>query len=158
MRKQFVSTIENIFREDKKIFLLLGDIGVFGFRDVLSSYPDRAKNIGILEQSMISLASGLSMAGFFPTVHTIAPFISERALEQIKVDLCYQNLPANLVAVGGSYDYSALGPTHHCPGDVGVLNELPGMEIIIPGSQEEFDYLFRERYNCKIYSTNPSSL
>jgi transketolase len=149
MRSQFVKTVSSIVNNDETVVLLLGDIGVYGFRDLLINHPDRVYNVGILEQSTISMSAGLSMCGLVPIVHTIAPFIVERALEQIKVDLCYQGLGANLVSVGGSYDYAALGPTHHCPGDVAILNEIPDIEIIIPGHPDEFDQLFNQNYKNK---------
>ncbi len=86
------------------------------------------------------------MDGFIPVVHTIAPFIVERSLEQLKIDFCYQQLGGNFISVGSSYDYAALGCTHHCPGDVGILKNLPSMEIVLPGTSGEFDTLFREVY------------
>jgi len=146
VRSQLVKTVSEIIDEDQSSVLLLGDIGVYAFKETINQHPSRAYNIGILEQSTISLASGLSMCGLVPIVHTIAPFIVERAFEQIKVDLCYQELGANLISVGGSYDYAGLGPTHHCPGDIGLLNQIPEVEIIIPGHPEEFDTLFRSNY------------
>lgn len=147
MRKQFVKTIEEIIKEDEKLIVLLGDIGVYGFRNVFASHPDRIYNIGILEQATISLAAGLAKTGFIPVVHTIAPFIVERALEQLKVDFGFQHLCGNFVSVGASYDYTALGGTHHCPADVGILKNIPGMEIVLPGTPEEFDVLFKGSYN-----------
>jgi transketolase len=147
MRKQFVKTVEAILAEDAKSVLLLGDIGVWGFRKAFDDYPDRVYNIGILEQSTIGAAAGLSMSGFAPIVHTIAPFIVERATEQLKNDFCYQGLNGNFVSVGASYDYAALGATHHCPGDVAILKSMPGMEIILPGTSAEFDSLFRQGYS-----------
>ncbi|OGG61456.1 hypothetical protein A3C19_01735 [Candidatus Kaiserbacteria bacterium RIFCSPHIGHO2_02_FULL_54_22] len=147
MRKQFVKTVEDILNRDKRAVLLLGDIGVFGFRNSFSAHPNRVYNIGILEQSTISLAAGLAKTGFIPVVHTIAPFIVERALEQLKVDFAFQKLGGNFVSVGSSYDYAALGATHHCPADVGTLKQVPGMEIVIPGTAEEFDALFRQSYD-----------
>ncbi len=149
MRSQFVKTVSDIVNRDEKVVLLLGDIGVYGFKGLFDAYPDRIYNIGILEQSTISVSAGLSISGLIPIVHTIAPFIVERALEQIKVDLCYQKLGANLVSVGGSYDYAALGPTHHCPGDVAILNQIPDIEIIVPGHADELDQLFNQNYNNK---------
>lgn len=146
MRQQLVNTVESILAKDDRLVLLLGDIGVFGFRKALESFGDRVYNIGILEQSTIGLAAGLSMEGFIPVVHTIAPFIVERSLEQLKIDFCYQQLGGNFISVGSSYDYAALGCTHHCPGDVGILKNLPGMEIILPGASGEFDTLFRQVY------------
>ena len=147
MRAQFVETVSDIVKKDNRAVLLLGDIGIFGFRDLLLSHSDRAYNIGILEQSTVSMSAGLALSGLIPIVHTIAPFLVERSLEQIKVDLCYQELGANLVSIGGSYDYAALGCTHHCPADVPTLNEIPNIEIIIPGHPEEFDKLFRQCYD-----------
>ncbi len=147
MRKQFVKTVEDILEKDKKLVLLLGDIGVFGFRNSFTKYPDRVYNIGILEQSTIGLAAGLAMHDFVPVVHTIAPFIVERSLEQIKDDFGYQRLGGNFVSVGASYDYAALGCTHHCPGDVGILKNVPEIEIVLPGTPTEFDGLFKQSYN-----------
>lgn len=132
--------------QDERLVLLLGDIGVFGFRNAFKRYPERTYNIGICEQAMTSLAGGLAKEGFLPVLHSIAPFAVERCFEQIKIDLCYQNLPANIVSVGASYDYAALGCTHHCPEDVAILRALPGMEIVIPGTPAEFDQLFRDAY------------
>ena len=146
MRKQFVNTIESLFPANDELVLLLGDIGVFGFRDSFEKHPNRVFNIGILEQATVGLASGLSMVGLVPVVHTIAPFLVERSLEQLKIDFGYQKLNGNFVSVGNSYDYSSLGPTHHCPGDVQSLLTIPNMEIIVPGTSKEFDTLFREAY------------
>lgn len=146
MRKQFVSTVEYLMACDERLVLLLGDISVFSFRNAFRLYPERTYNIGICEQAMTSMAAGLAKEGFIPVLHSIAPFVAERCFEQLKIDFCYQNLPGNIVSVGSSYDYAALGATHHCPGDVAALRALPGMEIVIPGTPAEFDRLFRATY------------
>ncbi|MFA4888630.1 MAG: transketolase C-terminal domain-containing protein [Candidatus Omnitrophota bacterium] len=146
MRQQLFKTVESILAEDERLVLLLGDIGVFGFRKAFEAFKGRVYNIGILEQSTISLAAGLSMEGFIPVVHSIAPFVVERCLEQLKIDFCYQGIGGNFISIGSSYDYAALGCTHHCPGDVGILKNLPGMEVILPGTAREFDTLFRQSY------------
>jgi transketolase len=147
MRKQFVNTISNMLSKDDNLCLLLGDIGVFGFKECFNQYPDRVYNIGILEQSTISLAAGMSKANMIPVVHTIAPFIVERALEQLKDDFGYQNLNGNFISIGNSYDYAGLGCTHHCPSDVSVLSTIPNMQIISPGNSYEFDSLFNQTYS-----------
>lgn len=131
---------------DERVVLLLGDIGVFGFRNAFARWPARTYNVGICEQSTIGLAAGLAAEGLIPIVHSIAPFVVERCYEQLKVDFCYQALGANVVSVGGSYDYAGLGCTHHCPGDVQALAALPGMEIVVPGTPGELDQLLREGY------------
>lgn len=147
MRKQFVETTTKLMEKDKKTVTLLGDIGVFGFRHLMQKYPDRVYNIGILEQATISVASGLALSGLIPFVHTISPFIVERAYEQLKLDFGYQRCGGNFIGVGGSYDYSKLGSTHSCPADVGALRQIPGMEIVLPGTDEEFDQLLMSEYN-----------
>jgi len=149
MRKQFVKTVEDLMALDECLAVLLGDIGVFGFRNAFKLYPDRTYNIGICEQAMTGLGAGLAKEGFIPVFHSIAPFVVERCYEQLKIDFIYQNLQANIVSVGSSYDYAGLGYTHHCPGDVPVLKALPGIEIVVPGTAAEFDYLFRMAYNDK---------
>ena len=147
MRKQFVTTILNAMSKDDNLCLLLGDIGVFSFKKCFENYPDRTYNIGILEQSTISLAAGMSKVNMIPVVHTIAPFIVERALEQLKNDFGYQNLNGNFISIGNSYDYAGLGCTHHCPSDVAILSTIPNMQIISPGNSYEFDNLFTHTYN-----------
>ncbi len=147
MRKQLTKTVENILSFDDKTVLLLCDIGVFGFRNAFKNNINRVYNIGILEQSTIGVAAGLTKTGFIPIVHTIAPFLVERAYEQLKIDFGYQKLNGNFISVGSSYDYAALGPTHHCPGDVSILKNIPNMQIVVPGSSIEFDKLFNDSYN-----------
>lgn len=147
MRKQFTKTVESLLKKDKRLVLLLGDIGVWGFRNSLLKYPTRVYNIGILEQSMVGVAAGFALSGYIPVVHTIAPFLVERALEQIKIDFGYQKLSGNLVTVGASYDYSALGCTHQCPADIEIISSIPNSQIIVPGSAKEFDILFRQGYS-----------
>jgi transketolase len=146
MRKQFVKTVESQLARDKRLVLLLGDIGVFGFQKALKEFSDRVYNIGILEPATVSLAAGLAKTELIPIIHTIAPFLVERSFEQIKIDFGYQRLGGNFVSVGASYDYASLGCTHHCPGDVGVLQNIPGMEIVVPGTATEFDALFQQAY------------
>lgn len=143
MRKQFVVTVESLMAQDERLVLLLGDIGVFGFRHAFDDFPKRVYNIGILEQSSVSLAAGLAKEGFIPIFHSIAPFVVERAFEQLKIDFGYQELGGIFVSVGGSYDYAALGCTHHCPGDVALMKTIPSMQVVVPGSTQDFDSIFR---------------
>jgi transketolase len=146
MRKQLVKTISEAMEQDERLVLLLGDIGVYGFRHLSAKFPKRVYNIGICEQASVSLAAGLALEGMIPVFHTIAPFMVERAFEQIKIDFGYQELCGNFISVGASYDYAALGCTHHCPGDVAILKTIPNMEIFIPGHAAEFDKVFRQQY------------
>jgi transketolase len=146
MRKQFRDTTVDLLSKDERLVVLLGDIGVYGFFEALKQYPDRIHNIGILEQASIGVAAGMALTGMIPVFHSIAPFVVERAYEFLKLDFGYQRLGGNFVSVGASNDYTALGPTHHCPADVALLQQIPPMEIIVPGTAKEFDNLFRDTY------------
>jgi len=150
MRNQFTKTVTEVFNKNKKIFLILGDIGVFGFQNLLEKKPIRALNIGILEQATISFAAGLSKIGFVPIVHTIATFMVNRAFEQLKLDFGYQKLNGNFISVGASYDYAALGCSHHCPEDINLMKNIPTMQIVVPGNAVEFNQLFNQSYKKKL--------
>src|SRR2546421_10066845 len=147
MRQQMIQTLEELFAQDEQLSLVLADISRDLFKNVLQQYPDRAVNLGILEQTAIGVAAGLALEGFIPVVHSIVPFLVERPFEQIKDDFCYQQLGGNFISTGASYDYSTEGMTHHGSGDVQILRSLPGMQIVVPGTAGEFDRLFRETYD-----------
>lgn len=146
-REQFPKTVLEIMDKNDKVVVLLGDIGMHAFRDVFTKYPDRCFNVGILEQSMVGMAAGLSMAGFLPIVHTIEPFLVERAFEQIKDDFGYQGLNGNIVGVDVSTTAPNLGYTHQCPYALDMMRNVIGMKVFEPWTAEEFDKLFTENYD-----------
>jgi transketolase len=146
MRKAFAKIVIGLARKDPKLVVLIGDISHYLFKDFEKEFPDRFYNIGICEQTMVSVAAGLAINGMRPIIHTIAPFCVERAYEQIKIDLCYQDLDVTMVSVGGSFDYAHLGCTHHCYEDISILRPLPNMQIYAPGSDKEFEDLFSKSW------------
>jgi len=146
MRNQFVRTVEEVMGYDERLVVILGDIGVYGFLDVFKKYPERIFNIGVLEQAVTSLAAGLSKEYLIPVIYTIAPFAVERCFEQIKIDFCYQELGGNIVSVGSTFDYAALGCTHHSYSDIAMIRSLPRTQVICPASEVEFDAIFRHAY------------
>lgn len=131
------------FVADPSVAIVLAEISTDLFAPAFDHDPRRAINLGIMEQTMIGVAAGLALEGFKPIVHTIAPFLAERALEQIKLDFGYQRLEGLFVSTGASYDYSGFGMTHHGPGDVAVLSTVPGVEIVVPGTAGEAAALVR---------------
>lgn len=146
MRKQFAQTIFKTLDDDPLAAILIGDISHYLLKEVEEKFPNRFYNMGICEQSLIGMASGMASMGNKPIVHTIAPFCVERAFEQIKVDLCYQKTDVTIVSVGSSFDYASLGCTHHCYEDISILRSLPNMQVFVPGSSAEFDYLFKKTW------------
>jgi transketolase len=146
MRGQFKQTVMELAEQDDKVVVLLGDVSVYQFNQFKERWPTRFYNMGILEPTLISVSAGLAAQGFRPFVHTIAPFLTERGYEQIKLDLCYNRFPANIVTCGASFDYAWDGATHHAYADLAILRLLPGMEVMQPGSRREVDALLRSRY------------
>jgi transketolase len=146
MRDQMVQTVEDVMARDERAVLVLADISRTQLAPIFRRFPDRAFNVGIMEQTMVSVAAGMALEGLIPVVHSIAPFLAERPFEQLKDDFCYQRLGGNFISIGGSYDYSTEGMTHHGPGDVPILRSLPGMRLVVPGTPAEFDRLFRDAY------------
>ena len=109
MRRKFGKILNNIAKKDKKIILLVGDIGYGIFDDFRKEHPKRFINLGICEQSLIGFASGLALEGLKPWVYTITPFLIERPFEQVKLDINQQKVNVKLV---GFADYPSLGPSH----------------------------------------------
>ncbi len=147
MRKIFPKTVLEIMDKDDRVVVLLGDIGVFAFQSVFEKYPTRIYNIGILEQSMVSIAAGLAIASFVPIVHTISPFLVARAYEQIRDDFGFQNLIGTFVGVDVYTTSPNLGLTHSCPEDTILMNCVPNMNTFIPETAEDFDLKLKENYN-----------
>jgi transketolase len=133
--------------QDDRLVLLFGDISFFLFNEFSIRHPDRLLNVGICENTLISMAAGMSATGFHPIVHTIAPFVTERSYEQVKLDICYNRFGCTIVTTGGSFDYAWDGATHHCYTDLELMRMLPGMEVMQPGSKKEFDALLSGCYN-----------
>lgn len=146
LRQTFADTVFKISQKDDSTVVIVGDIshGIFG--DFRSQFPARYFNIGILEPAMIGIAAGMSKLGLNPIVHTIAPFLIERTFEQLKLDFGYQKLSVNLVSVGGTFDYSQLGVSHHSYSDVSLVSHIPGSQVFLPGTTEEFRILFESSY------------
>lgn len=141
------AVVNDLIDTDPHTALVLADISSDYFREAMAKYPQRVINVGIMEQTAISLAAGYAMEGFHPIVHSIVPFVVERPFEQIKDDFCYQGLGGTLISIGASYDYGTDGMTHHGSADVPILKVLPRMQICVPGTPDEFEILLRQTYN-----------
>ena len=147
MRQQMFEIVSCVIKNNEKTILFIVDIGVVGFEDVLLFKSNRAKNIGIFEDGMISVAAGLALKGFIPIIYGISPFILCRAFEQLKLDFSYQKLGGNFITTGASYDMSTLGYSHYCPEDLGLIKMIPDFQFIAPGTPTQFASLFKHTYD-----------
>jgi transketolase len=145
MRNRFTTATATLMDRHDDLALVLADIGVDRFRatGATERHGGRIVNVGIREQLMIGVTAGFAMAGYRPIAHTYAPFLVERAFEQIKLDLVHQGLGAMLVSIGASFDAAAEGRTHQAPGDVALLATLPDLAIHVPGHADEVEALLR---------------
>jgi transketolase len=146
LREEFADTMLQVGPGDPRLVVLVGDISHGILQPYAKVCPGRYYNIGICEPTIVNMAAGLSKTGLVPVVHTIAPFITERAYEQIKLDFGYQLLNVNIVSVGGAFDYAQLGCSHHCYTDVSLICHLKRGVVVLPGSPVEFNKLFKEIY------------
>jgi transketolase len=143
MRDRFMRVTSELLDSDPRVAVVLADIGASSFEPARQRHPDRVINLGIREQLLIGVTSGLALSGLRPVAHTFAPFLVERPFEQIKLDIVHQGVGAVLVSAGGSFDYPFYGRTHQAPGDVALLDTLPGWTVHVPGHPDEAEAQLR---------------
>jgi transketolase len=143
MRNAFAAEITTLADEDERIVLLSGDIGNRLFDEFKARFSKRFLNCGVAEANMMSVAAGTALCGLRPVIYTITPFVTTRCLEQIRLDVCYHNLPVIIVGVGGGLSYASLNATHHSCEDIAFLRILPNMTVICPGDAIEVKLALR---------------
>jgi transketolase len=139
MRDAFAAAILKAAYEDEKIVFLTGDLGIFVFDEFQKEFPKRFYNMGIAEANMVGAAAGLALAGKTPVTYSIAPFMTARCLEQIRMDVCYHGLNVKFVAVGAGFVYGDQGASHHGTDDVSIMRAMPGMSIVCPADPLEVE-------------------
>ncbi|MFY1635145.1 transketolase family protein [Solwaraspora sp. WMMB335] len=143
MRDAFTRVATALLDDDPRTALVLADISADAFAPAARRHPDRVLNVGIREQLMIGVAGGLALTGLRPIAHSYAPFLVDRAYEQIKLDLDHQGIGAVLVSIGASYDAAAEGRTHQSPGDVALIDTTGRWTVHVPGHPDEVGPLLR---------------
>jgi transketolase len=140
MRDAFARTFYDVAKADPRIFMVVADISPASkMANFKEEFPSRFVDVGVAEQTLIGLSAGLALRGYKPFAYTIANFTIYRPFEQVRNDLCYQNLPVTVVGVGGGLSYSSLGGTHHTIEDVCVMSAIPNMSILAPCDPLEVD-------------------
>ena len=143
MRNAFSDALVEAARRDPRVLLLTGDHGYSLFDAFRRHFPERFVNAGVAEQNMVGVAAGLAKGGLRPVVYGLSAFVPVRVLEQIKLDICYENLPVVLVGDGAGVVYSALGTSHQSTEDVAALRALPGINILSPADAHEMTACMR---------------
>lgn len=125
-------TLVELAETDPRILLLTGDLGFMALEPFSERFPDRFYNVGVAEQNMVGLATGLAEAGFIPFVYSIVTFASLRPYEFIRNGPVFHQFPVRIVGVGGGFEYGTNGRSHHGLEDIGVMRIQPGMTVLAP--------------------------
>lgn len=137
MRNAYVAALHELARENPNILALVSDNGAIVYDDFRRDCPDQFLNVGIAEANLISVAAGLASCGKIPFAYTISAFLTIRAAEQVRNDICLQKMNVKLAGIGAGFVYSDLGPTHHATEDLAWMRTLPGMTVIAPADAAE---------------------
>ena len=137
MRDTFVATLMDIARQDTRVVLMTGDLGFGVLTPFATALPRQFVNVGVAEQNLAGIATGLALSGHIVFTYSIANFPTLRCLEQLRNDACYHSANVKVVAVGGGFSYGALGISHHATEDLAILRSLPGMTVYRPASRLE---------------------
>jgi transketolase len=137
MRNAFSRALVQAAQANERVLLLTGDHGYSLFDEFRQACPGQYLNAGVAEQNMVGVAAGLAKAGLRPIVYGLSAFVPVRVLEQIKLDVCYENLPVVFIGDGAGVVYSALGASHQSTEDVAALRSLPHLAILSPADAAE---------------------
>lgn len=138
----FSSTLVDHVKNNSNIYLLSGDHGYALFDLLRKELPGHFINAGVAEQNMVGVAAGLAKQGLYPIMYGLCSFIPVRVLEQIKIDLCYENLPCLIIGDGAGVVYSHLGASHQSTEDIAVLRAIPNITILSPCDKYELKSCF----------------
>jgi transketolase len=136
MRDVLIEGICERMRKDSNIFFLSADFGSPKLDRLIEDFRDRFINVGIAEQNLINVATGLALEGFTVYAYAIAPFLTMRAFEQIRNNLSLMSqikeVNVNFIGVGAGLSYDVSGPTHHCLEDLSIIRTLPNIAVFSP--------------------------
>ena len=136
MRDAFIEQVYERMNSNKNIFFLTADFGAPSLDKIREKFKDRFLNVGIAEQNLINIATGLALEGFTVYAYAIAPFITMRAYEQIRSNLSISSqirpVNVNLIGVGAGISYDVSGPTHHCLEDISIMRLLRNIMVFSP--------------------------
>lgn len=137
MRATFIAALVELAEADPRILLLTADLGYTIVEPFADRFPGRFFNVGVAEQNMVGVATGLAEAGFIPFVYSIVPFAVLRPYEFIRNGPILHRLQVRVVGVGGGMEYSTNGATHYGLEDVGLMRIQPETTVIVPADRQQ---------------------
>lgn len=158
MRDALLKNIYASMKTNEDIFFITADFGSPVLDHIRADFPDRFANVGVAEQNLINISAGLSLEGYTVFSYAIAPFITMRCFEQLRVNLALlsevRDINVNLIGVGAGYSYVVSGPTHQCYEDISLIRSLPNFKFFSPSDQYSAEQLID---NC-LYEKGPKYL
>lgn len=137
MRNAFITRLSELAARDERLFLITGDLG-FGVLDEFERcFPRQFLNVGVAEQNMTAIATGLALEGRVVFTYSIGNFPTLRCLEQLRNDACYHRANVKVVSIGGGFSYGQLGMSHHATEDLSITRALPELTVCVPASAFE---------------------
>ncbi len=133
MRNVFIKRLTELAEKNPNIMLLTADLGFGVVEDFAKRFPKQFFNVGVAEQNLIGLSTGLALEGKIVVAYSIANFPTFRCLEQIRNDAAYHGANVKIVTVGAGFSYGPLGFSHHATEDLSILRALPGVTVLSPG-------------------------
>ena len=153
MRDAFLERIWESMAIDDKVFFISADFGSPVLDKIRNDFPERFINVGIAEQNLINITAGLALEGYTVFAYAIAPFITMRCYEQIRVSLALLSeirpINVTLIGVGAGYSYVVSGPTHQCYEDITIMRALPNFRVLSPSDHVTADSMFDSCINTK---------
>ena len=137
MRSTIMNALSDLVKAGEPVHLLTGDLGFGLMKDYMSDHPAHFTNVGVSEANMIGVAAGMAATGIRPFCYSMVPFVFMRAFEQVRMDLCVDEMPVTLIGVGGGLVYGNEGPSHFAIEDLAMARALPHLTTICPGDPWE---------------------
>lgn len=136
MRKEFINSLIEYSKANETPYLLTGDLGYSVLEPYQELYPEKFINVGIMEQSMMSIAAGLASQGNKVFAYSISNFATFRALEQLRLDIAFHKLDVCVVGVGTGFQYGAAGYSHWALEDLAIVSSLEKFKIFCPSDSK----------------------
>ena len=149
IRDALFDSIYDLARTDSRVVFLTADADAFALRKFKRDFPDRFINVGVAEQNMVTVATGLALSGKHVFIYSIISFVTMRCYEQIKFNICSMHLPITIIGIGTGFSFDFDGPSHHGVADIGVMRLLPEMTILNPCDSLSASFSARLSYSIK---------
>ncbi len=148
-RREFIDTLLELAERDEKVILIIPDVGFNYIEEFQKRFPDRFFNLGVTEQSVMTIAAGLALADLKPYVYSMINFVVFRPYEAVRNAVCLHNANVKIIGVKGSEKYKFLGFSHNLIAkdeEIKVLKHLPNLKTFVIKNPQEVRKVILKTY------------